>query len=181
MKGRSDPESSAVRAGTWWALTTQAAAQVTSLFVFGVLCRWIAPAEFGDFNTALLLVTLPRMVAQSGLGLATIQHATAAPGVLDRLFWWNLVLSVTAGVASIAIAWGVSWFADSPRLLTVTATLAGTTVVAALGSQHLALLERGLQIRRAALSRRRSLGRSWTGRGALWSPNSTWNGPYWPS
>lgn len=153
MKGRSDPESSAVRSGTWWALTTQAAAQVTSLVVFGVLCRWIAPAEFGDFNTALLLVTLPRMVAQSGLGLATIQHATAAAGVLDRLFWWNLVLSVSAGVASITIALGVSWFADSPRLLTVTATLAGTTVVAALGSQHLALLERGLQIRRAALSR----------------------------
>jgi PST family polysaccharide transporter len=153
MAGRRDSESSAIHQGTWWALGMQAAAQLTSLVVFGILCRWIAPADFGVFNTALLLVTLPRMVAQSGWGLATVQLATASPRVLDRLFWWNLALSGLAAVASVALGWIGALVADAPRLLPVTAALAGTTVVAALASQHLALLERGLQIRRAAVSR----------------------------
>jgi len=153
MVGDNAAESAAIRSRTGWALAMQVAAQVTSLVVFGVLCRWVAPADFGVFNTALLLVTLPRMVATSGLGLATIQQAGQSSGVLDRLFWWNLALSLAASVASVAFGWCGAVLADSPQLLTVTASLAGTTVVAALASQHLALMERGLQIRRSAISR----------------------------
>ena len=153
MARRRESEPMPIRSGTWWALGMQAAAQVTSLVVFGTLCRWIAPADFGDFNTALLLVTLPRMVAQSGLGLATVQHATASPEILDRLFWWNLALSLLAGAVSVVLGGLGALLTDAPRLLPVTAALAGTTVLAALGSQQLALLERGLEIRRAAVSR----------------------------
>jgi PST family polysaccharide transporter len=131
----------------------QMATQLTSLAVVGVLCRWIAPADFGEFTTAMLLVALPRMAASSGFGLATIQQADAPPAVRDRLFWWNLALSGAASAASVLLGWCGAWLADSPRLLPVTMTLAGTTVIAALGSQHLALLERGLQIRRSAVAR----------------------------
>ena len=58
-EGRADLLAAA-RGAVRWTLVAQVASQLTSLVVVGVLCRWIAPAEFGVFNTALLIVSLPR-------------------------------------------------------------------------------------------------------------------------
>ncbi len=141
------------RGGTRWALVGQIASQVTSIAVFAVLCRWIAPQDFGVFNTALLIVTLPRMLVQVGMNAATVQREKLAPAEQSTLFWLNLLLSVACGLVALAGGWGVATIADSPRLAGVTAILSGTTIVAALGATHLSLLERELRAERASALR----------------------------
>ncbi|MFM8250346.1 MAG: hypothetical protein ACKOBW_01980, partial [Planctomycetota bacterium] len=49
------------RRGTLLAVSGQIGAQLISLVVLGLLCRLVAPAQFGIYNTALLIVMLPRM------------------------------------------------------------------------------------------------------------------------
>lgn len=139
-----------VRGGTRWALSAHVASQLTSLVVFGVLCRWISPADWGVFNTALLVVTLPRMMVQVGLSAATIQRERHAPGELSSLFWINALFGLFCAAFAVGGGWWLGILSHSERLFGVTLSLAGTALVAAFGSQHLALLERELKIGRSA-------------------------------
>ncbi|MFO0901677.1 MAG: oligosaccharide flippase family protein [Pirellulales bacterium] len=141
------------RGGSRWALAGQLAAQGTSIVVFAVLCRWIAPADFGVFNTALLIVTLPRMLVQVGMNAAIVQRQQLdAPG-LSTLFWCNQLLSVACAATAIGAGLIVAQLSGSTRLAVVTAALSGTTLVAALGATHLSLLDRALRSQRASTLR----------------------------
>ena len=141
------------RGGARWALGAQLASQLTSLLVFGIVCRWIAPADLGVFNTALLIVTLPRMLAQLGVAAATIQKEELDATEQATLFWFNLVLSLLCAAASTLGGWCVGLLSSSDRLPGLTLQLAGTTPLAAVGALHLALLDRHLRVSRSATAR----------------------------
>jgi O-antigen/teichoic acid export membrane protein len=151
-EGRADLLAAA-RGAVRWTLVAQVASQLTSLVVVGVLCRWIAPAEFGVFNTALLIVSLPRMLVQLGLTAIVIQRPRHSSGQLNSLFWFNLMLALPSVLAALALAAFIDLTSGSGRLLAVATALAGSVPVAALGTMHLALLERRLRFNSTSLMR----------------------------
>ena len=141
------------RGGSRWALAGQFSSQVTSIIVFAVLCRWIAPADFGVFNTALMIVTLPRMLVQVGMNAAAVQRRELDSRALSTLFWCNQTLGAVCAVAAAGVGLLVAQWSGSQRLAVVTAALSGTTLVAAIGATHLSLLDRALRTQRAATLR----------------------------
>ena len=134
------------RRGTSSAALAQVGAQVTSLVVLGVLCRLIAPDKFGIYNTALLIVTLPRMFATLGLSAAAVQHPQLDDRQTMAFFRYQLVLGFIAATVSAGVGLALNAIGGFRDVGFVSVVLAGTSVVLALGAQHQALLERKLRI-----------------------------------
>lgn len=138
----------AVQRGTRAALAAQVGGQLTSLILLGILCRLIAPGEFGVYNTALLIVSLPRTLATLGLTATTVQRPHLSNAELNALFRLQLALGAVAVLLSVALGMSLSWLADAPQVGQMCLILAGTNLCAAAGSQHQALLERHLRVAR---------------------------------
>lgn len=134
-----------VQRGTQLVLIAQAVSQVISLLVIAALYRLVERESFGLIGMLVPLLMLLRMVSTQGLGVATIQEQKLDDYQLTSLFWLNLSLGAAASVLTCAGSFGLAKLYDAPQLISIGVVLAGTSLVAAGGSQHLALLERKLQ------------------------------------
>jgi PST family polysaccharide transporter len=158
------------------AVTGQVGAQVTSLVVLGLLCRLVAPAQFGVYNTALLIVMLPRMFVTLGLSAASVQQPNLNDQQITAFFRLQILLGVAAAGLSALVGVALGWIWNAGDVGLVTVILAGSSIVLALGAQHQALLERKLRV--ATLLRLRlvaqassgmvAIGLAWCGAG-LWA------------
>jgi len=142
-----------VRQGTRWMIVAQLASQLVSFVVLAALYRLVQPEQFGLLGMAVPLLLLARIFAAFGLNVATVQKRQLTRGQLSTVFWASLLVS--SGVAGLVALCGplLAHLYQAPSLAPVVAGLAGTLVIAALGAQHQALLERKLQIRRVATAR----------------------------
>lgn len=141
-----------VRRGAVAMAVAQLASQLISLIGLTILLRLLVPEDYGLVGMILPLVTFLRIFATLGLNVATVQRAVIHVEEVSSLFWLNVLLGlVTAGVAAV-IAPYVGAFYAKPQaaivLRDLTWTLAGTSILAALGAQHLALLERHMRLGR---------------------------------
>jgi PST family polysaccharide transporter len=143
----------AVRRGTRWAWTAQIASQAISLVVLAVLYRLIAPEEYGLLAAALPAVMLPRMAATLGLSTAVLQERELSQSQLSSLFWYTAVLGLVAAAVTAACGPILAAIYEQPTLAVLCLALAGSSLVAALGNQHLALLERHLKVAEASAVR----------------------------
>jgi PST family polysaccharide transporter len=115
-----------------------------------ILLRLLMPADYGLVGMILPLVTFLRIFAMLGLNVATVQRAEIRPEETSSLFWLNVLLgAATAGVAAI-LAPSLGAFYAKPQaaieLRDLAWALAGTSILAALGAQHQALLERKMRL-----------------------------------
>lgn len=149
---------SARRAGKF-VFAAQIGGQIISIVSLAILYRLLSANEFGVLGQVLPLAVLPRMAATLGFTFATIQRPDLSPAERTALFWWNLLCSTIAAAVTIFLAWHTSMLYpvnpglrldEYEQLVPVSAALAGVTLLAALGSQHQAMLERELKF--AALS-----------------------------
>ena len=128
----------------------QIASQVISVAGVAILLRLLVPAEFGLVGMILPLITFLRIFATLGLNVATVQRAVIRSEEVSSLFWLNVLLGcVTAGVAA-GVAPFLGAFYAKPQAAEVLRdlawALAGTAILAALGAQHQALLERRMRL-----------------------------------
>ncbi|MFM9068704.1 MAG: oligosaccharide flippase family protein, partial [Planctomycetota bacterium] len=164
------------RRGTLLAVSGQIGAQLISLVVLGLLCRLVAPAQFGIYNTALLIVMLPRMFVTLGLSAASVQQPNLNDQQITAFFRLQMLLGVGAAGLSAVVGIALGWIWGAGDVGLVTVILAGSSIVLALGAQHQALLERKLRV--ATLLRLRlvaqatsgvvAIGLAWCGAG-LWA------------
>lgn len=127
------------------ALGAQVASQVVSLVVLAFLYRLIEPGDFGLLGMVVPLLLFLRIFSTLGLNVTTIQWAELSQNQLSNLFWLNLALGLAATLLTAALAPAVAWFYGRGELTLLTVALAGTSLTAALGAQHGALLERQLR------------------------------------
>ncbi len=136
----------AVRRGARTAVAAQIVSQLISLAVLACLFRLIAPDDFGLVAMILPLLLLLRSLATMGLNVATIQRREISSAELSSVFWLNLSLGAVATALTAALAPVlVRFYGGRQELGLLTLALAGTTLVAAAGAQHQALLERGMR------------------------------------
>jgi len=143
----------AVRRGTRWVFFAQVASQLVSLGVLAVMYRLVRPEDYGLLAAALPAVMLPRMAALLGLGTAVLQERELSQQELSGLFWLNAVLGLVAAAVTAVCGPLLAAAYDKPLLGPICWALAGSTIIAALGNQHLALLERELKFREASAAR----------------------------
>lgn len=143
----------AIRRGTRWALYAQVASQAIAVGILAVLYRLLRPEDYGLFAAALPAVMLPRMAATLGLGTAVLQERELTQSQKSALFWLGVVLGLVAAAATAVCGPLLASVYREPALAPLLLALAGSTVLAALGNQHLALLERELKLGEASAAR----------------------------
>jgi PST family polysaccharide transporter len=130
-------------------------AQVVKLIVqFGsviVLSRLLSPADFGLFAMVAPLYGLALIFQDFGLGHATVQSAQLTPAQSSTLFWINIAGSLCLAVPLVFGAPLVGWFYHNGQLIALTRSFGVLIVIAALGAQHSAVLNRSIRFRYLAM------------------------------
>jgi len=143
----------AVRGGTRKVIVAQVFSQLVSLATLGILFRLISPGEFGLLSMAIPLVLLPRMCTSLGLSIATVQREALSDQQCSSLFTIQLVLGVLAAGVTVGLGYIFAPVYEAPELVKLSRWLAGTSILAALGLLHQALLERKMQLGRLVAAR----------------------------
>lgn len=140
----------------WGALTTVGARVITVLFSLAstaVLARLLAPEDFGVLAMVMAVVGFAGVFKDFGLSAAAVQAAdTLTPAQASNLFWLNLAVGVLLTLLTAAAAPLVAWVFGQPALVPVTMWLALSFMLASLGTQHAATLQRLLLFRRKAVA-----------------------------
>ncbi len=139
-------------------IAAQAAAQLASLVVLGVLYRLLGLEPYGLLGMVMPLLLLSEILIASGLDVATVQDADLSHDQVSALFWVNQLLGLAMAAVTAACAPLLVWFYglrghDVAGLGWVAVALAGTAVATALGMQHQALLRRTLRLGTLAWAR----------------------------
>jgi PST family polysaccharide transporter len=142
-----------VRLATRAVAAAQVISQVVALLVLAALYRLVEPAEFGLMGMAVPLVLLLRCLASAGLSVATVQQERLSAAQISACFWLQLGFGAVVTVITAACAPALALAYRTPQVTAVCLALAGTSLVAACGAQHQALLERKLKLGRLAVVR----------------------------
>jgi PST family polysaccharide transporter len=149
----SDPVQQSLQRGTRTVIVMQLVSQLVTLVVLAVLYRVLGPEPYGLLAMVVPLLLLLRVVISGGLDVAAVQRADLSGPQVSALFWLNQILGVATVVVALAVAPGLAWFFNEPRLVSLTAALGGTSLVVALGTQHQALLQREMRLGTLAVIR----------------------------
>ncbi len=142
-----------VRRGARVAFVAQIVSQLISLLVLATLYRRLSLADYGLFGVVVPVLMLVRNLTTLGLGAAAVQRPDMTPEISSSLFWWNIWIGSATTLLTIVAAPIVAWAYGSAEAGWLTLSLAGTSLVAALGTQHQALLERKLAWNPLAVTR----------------------------
>jgi PST family polysaccharide transporter len=142
-----------MRRGTRVVAAAQMASQLISLAMLFGLYRLIDPADFGLMGMILPLAVFLRLFTSLGLNVASVQKQGISDREVSSLFWLNLSFGLGTTIVTAALAPALAWFYHEPDLTLLTLGIAGVSLVAAVGSQHQAMLERKLRLGRLAVSR----------------------------
>ena len=138
----------AVRGGTRRVLAGQVVSQLVSLAAMAALFRLLEPHHFGLLGMALPLVMIPRMMATLGLAVATVQRDRLEDNQLTYIFWLALKLGVAGAAVTALLGVLLAKVVGEAQLVELCCWLAGTSLLAALGLVHQALLERKMLLGR---------------------------------
>ncbi len=140
----------------WGGLMTVGARAVIVLFSLAstaVLARLLAPEDFGVLAMVMSVVGFVGVFKDFGLSAAAVQAAESlTPAQASNLFWLNLAAGALLTMLTIAAAPLIGWVFGQPALVPVTMCVAVSFVLASLGSQHAATLQRRLLFKRKAVA-----------------------------
>ncbi|OHB86219.1 MAG: hypothetical protein A2V98_13250 [Planctomycetes bacterium RBG_16_64_12] len=140
-----------LRQGSRAVIVSQIAAQLVSLGVLAALYRLLGLEPYGLLGMVMPLLLFVRILIVSGLDVATIQEAKLTDDQVSALFWLNQGLGLAMALVTAGCAPVLVWFYgihghDVRDLGWLTVALSGTSVAAALSTQHQALLRRKLRL-----------------------------------
>lgn len=129
----------------------QVASQIVSVVSLAILLRLLSPQEYGLVAMVVPLLLFLRIFTTLGLQFVTIQRSELTDAEVSAAFWIQLAAGIAVAVLTMALAPFVGALYGKPELARtlfhLTAVLSCTSIVAALGAQPQALLERRLKMR----------------------------------
>lgn len=140
----------AVRRGAGALARAQVAAQFVSIASLALLLRMLTPQDFGLVAMVVPLLLFLRIFTTLGLQFTTVQRKELTPSDISAAFWIQLAAGAIVTTVTLWVAPLVGSFYAKPEfsvtLRNLTMALAGTSLVAAIGMQPQALLERRLEM-----------------------------------
>ncbi|MEI9988013.1 MAG: lipopolysaccharide biosynthesis protein [Aliidongia sp.] len=131
------------------------AAQVVRLGTqFGsavLLSRLLSPADIGLMAMAWPIFAFALLFQELGLTQAVVQKASITRGELNTLFWINLAVSLLLALLLAAIGPLAGMFYDDSRAGLLTSAMALSVIIAGIGAQPGAILNRRMEFGRLAL------------------------------
>jgi O-antigen/teichoic acid export membrane protein len=113
-----------------------------------IIARVLTPADYGLVAMVITVTSFLSVFGDLGLSYVTIQRPQITQEQLSALFWANVAFGVALGTVAALLAPVLVWFYREPRLLLLTLVMAVNFPLAALGVQHLAILQRHMQFLR---------------------------------
>jgi len=115
-------------------------------FVFtAILARLLAPEAFGMVAMAAAVTGLVSLFSELGLTSATVQRTHVDQDMVSGLFFFSLGISLILMPVVWAMAPLAAWFFHDSRVASLVMVLSISFPLAALGSQHTALLLRSMR------------------------------------
>lgn len=139
-----------VRRGAGALARAQVASQIVSIASLAILLRLLSPQDYGLVAMVVPWLLFLRIFTTLGLQFTTVQRSELTDADVSAAFWIQLGAGIAVALATTALAPLMASFyaqaeaAETLRRLTL--ALAGTSIVAAIGAQPQALLERRLQM-----------------------------------
>ncbi|MCA4797971.1 lipopolysaccharide biosynthesis protein [Acinetobacter towneri] len=118
--------------------------QITSIIV---LSRLLKPNDFGLIAMVTAITAFMVIFRDMGLSTAVIQKKDLKYEQINTLFWLNTVIGTFLTIITIFLAPFIAEFYNRPELKYVVMALASTFLIASVGAQHAALLQRDLNLK----------------------------------
>ena len=136
----------AVRAGNAvrWSAISQVGRRVGQIATTALLARLLAPEDFGVAGMATMVFEFAFIFRDLGTSAAVIQQEKIDSGLLNTVFWTNIVLGLLAAVLLFAAAPPIASFFKESRLTALLQVLSLTFVFTGSSVLQQALLERRL-------------------------------------
>jgi O-antigen/teichoic acid export membrane protein len=102
------------------------------------------------------VATFTRLIDQlkdMGLASATVSRQELSQAQVNYLFWVNAAMGAAACLIAVLAAPLIAWFYAEPVLTPITLALAAGFLVAGVGVQHQALLQRQMRLRAVAMNK----------------------------
>jgi len=131
-------------------ITSQGLKLVLRMGSIMAMARLVSPEDFGVQGMVVAVTNLLGTFRDVGLGTVTVQREELTHDQVSTLFWVNTAVGALVALLVIALAPGIAWFYNDPRLTLVAAVSALAFVAGGLSVQHIALLQR--QMRFVALA-----------------------------
>lgn len=117
-----------------------------------ILARFLAVADFGIMTMASVVTVFAALFSDMGMGAAVVQKEKLTPGLLNTVFWSNVAFGVSIGTIVVATSPIAAIAFSQPKVSGLLLLLAAIFPISALGTLHLALLERRASFRSIALT-----------------------------
>ncbi|HCD32474.1 MAG TPA: lipopolysaccharide biosynthesis protein [Phycisphaerales bacterium] len=141
---KSDLKGRSVRSGLI-TLISASSSFVISMSATAVLARLLDPTDFGLIGMVSVIVSFIVLFKDMGLSMATVQQEHVTHEQVSTLFWINVIISCMMAGLTAAVAPGIAWFYDEPRLLWIALAMTPGQILSGLIIQHQALLRRQMR------------------------------------
>ena len=135
-----------------WSLAGLAGRTVVSTILFAILAQKIGPELYGLIGMILVISNFAMVVLEAGFTSALIQIKVLEERHSSSVFWVNVVLGLTLGIAFAVGSPLIAAFYGRPVLVPLTIYLSTIFVIASLNMVQRALLTRDLNLRAIALA-----------------------------
>lgn len=124
---------------------SQLAKMITQFVSVVLVARLIGPQQTGIAAMVAPLLALALLLQDLGLGQATIQSKRLTYAQVDNMFWLGIGFSIATACIMAGCAPLIGRFYRSEAVVSLTVAIAVLTIISNLGSQPLALLNRGMR------------------------------------
>ncbi len=116
-----------------------------------LLARLLSPQDFGLVAMVLALVGFAPLLIDFGTTDASVQKTHIAQDEISTVFWLNLAIGVALTVLLAGTSGLIARVFGEPALTNISLVLSLTFIMAAVSTQHYALMRRAMQFRRIAI------------------------------
>lgn len=137
--------------GVFWNGSSQFLTQGFQLIVLMILARLLTPEDFGIVGLATLFTGLVGVANELGLSAAIIQRKDIDDAHLSTSFWANIIMGLTLFTIFFFASPLIADFFKEKTLRPILIVSSAGLVIGSFGIIHKALLEKGLDFKRASI------------------------------
>jgi lipopolysaccharide exporter len=141
---------SSMRYPVAWSMTAIVIKNGCLIVTYMLLARLLDPAAFGLISITMVGMGLAYSFIDSGFTSVVVRQSALDQDALSSLYWFNLALGFAAAALLAAAGWWAALIFNDTRLIRLMATAGLALLIAALGQQFSAVLQRQIAFKEIA-------------------------------
>lgn len=134
-----------------WAVVQVVGRQGSSLLIFYILSRLLAPKDFGLLGMAVCWIGFVNVFSELGFSAALIQRKELEEKHISTTFYLNVILGLLLTVVGIGVSYPAALFFDSNELQPIISVLSVSFLINSLSLTQMAIAQRELQFSKLAI------------------------------